>query len=371
MLLGKITFWDPNHFNTFMGTPAGGNTYRFVSWSAVTSGVKDVREAVDEARRMKKKSNKRTILFIDESSGSAIAQQDSFLPVIEDGSVIFMGATTENPSFHLVTPLLSRCRVLTLNPLKPHQIATLLRRTAADSGKGLSCCMGESMKIEVNDECIEFLSTNCDGDARVALNALEISATTAAARTGMARGSNGELRDKQENADESPLPAVVSLDDVKEAMQCKHLAYDRAGDEHYNLISTLHKSMRGSDANASIYWLVRMLEGGEEPLYIPQGLVRFASEDVGLADPSALGQAVACYQACHFIGMPECNAILAQCVAYLALAPKSIAVYRAIGAAQKWDYIYPPDNPNASQTYLPPSLQGYKFLDWPNVAAND
>ncbi|KAK4735808.1 hypothetical protein R3W88_010069 [Solanum pinnatisectum] len=387
--------------NTCSASEAGGNTYRFVSLSAVTSGVKDVREAVDEARRMKKKSNKRTILFIDEVHRFNKAQQDSFLPVIEDGSVIFMGATTENPSFHLITPLLSRCRVLTLNPLKPHHIAMLLRRAAADSDKGLSCCMGESMKIEVNDECIEFLSTNCDGDARVALNALEISATTAAARTGMARGSNGELGDKQENADESPLSAVVSLDDVKEAMQCKHLAYDRAGDEHYNLISALHKSMRGSDANASIYWLARMLEGGEEPLYIARRLVRFASEDVGLADPSALGQAVACYQACHFIGMPECNVILAQCVAYLALAPKSIAVYRAIGAAQKVvresvgqnegvplhlrnaptklmkdlnygrDYIYPPDNPNSSQTYLPPSLQGYKFLGWPNVAAND
>ncbi|KAJ8536107.1 hypothetical protein K7X08_034508 [Anisodus acutangulus] len=366
------------------------NTYRFVSLSAVTSGVKDVRDAVDEARRMKKKSNKRTILFIDEVHRFNKAQQDSFLPVIEDGSVVFMGATTENPSFHLITPLLSRCRVLTLNPLKPHHIATLLRRAADDSDKGLSCCMGEIMKIEVNDECIEFLSTNCDGDARVALNALEISATTAAAQTRMAR-----------NADESCLSAVITLDDVKEAMQCKHLAYDKSGDEHYNLISALHKSMRGSDANASIYWLARMLEGGEEPLYIARRLVRFASEDVGLADPSALCQAVACYQACHFIGMPECNVILAQCVAYLALAPKSVAVYRAIGAAQKVvresvgqnegvplhlrnaptklmkdlgygrEYIYPPDNPSSSQTYLPPSLQGYMFLDWPNVAGND
>lgn len=382
--------------NTCSASEAGVNTYRFVSLSAVTSGVKDVRDAVDEARRMKKKSNKRTILFIDEVHRFNKAQQDSFLPVIEDGSVIFMGATTENPSFHLITPLLSRCRVLTLNPLKPHHIATLLRRAAADSDKGLSCCMGEMMKIEVNDECIEFLSTNCDGDARVALNALEISATTAAAHTRMARGSNG---DNQGN--ESPLSASISLNDVKEAMQCKHLAYDRAGDEHYNLISALHKSMRGSDANASIYWLARMLEGGEEPLYIARRLVRFASEDVGLADPLALGQAVACYQACHFIGMPECNVILAQCVAYLALAPKSIAVYRAIGTAQKVvkesvgqnegvplhlrnaptklmkdlgygrDYIYPPDNPNSSQTYLPPSLQGYKFLDWPNVSGND
>ncbi|XP_033515099.1 uncharacterized protein [Nicotiana tomentosiformis] len=392
--------------NTCSVSQAGGgnnnNTYRVVSLSAVTSGVKDVRDAVDEARRLKKKINKRTILFIDEVHRFNKAQQDSFLPVIEDGSVIFMGATTENPSFHLITPLLSRCRVLTLNPLKPHHIAALLRRAVADSDKGLCFSMGEMMKIEVNDECIEFLSTNCDGDARVALNALEISATTAAARTRMARRSTGELEENTGNADESCLSAVITLDDVKEALQCKHLAYDRAGDEHYNLISALHKSMRGSDANASIYWLARMLEGGEEPLYIARRLVRFASEDVGLADPSALCQAVACYQACHFIGMPECNVILAQCVAYLALAPKSIAVYRAIGAAQKVvresvgqnegvplhlrnaptklmkdlgygkDYIYPPDNPDSSpQTYLPPSLQGYKFLDWPSVAEND
>ncbi|OIT04658.1 hypothetical protein A4A49_16358 [Nicotiana attenuata] len=378
------------------------NTYRFVSLSAVTSGVKDVRDAVDEARRLKKKSNKRTILFIDEVHRFNKAQQDSFLPVIEDGSVIFMGATTENPSFHLITPLLSRCRVLTLNPLKPHDIAALLRRAVTDSDKGLCFSMGEMMKIEVNDECVEFLSTNCDGDARVALNALEISATTAAARTRIAIGLNGELEENAENADESCLSAVITLDDVKEALQCKHLAYDRAGDEHYNLISALHKSMRGSDADASIYWLARMLEGGEEPLYIARRLVRFASEDVGLADPSALCQAVACYQACHFIGMPECNVILAQCVAYLALTPKSIAVYRAVGAAQKVvresvgqnegvpihlrnaptklmkdlgygkDYIYPPDNPDSSaQTYLPPSLQGYKFIDWPSVAEND
>lgn len=264
------------------------------------------------------------------------------------------------------------------------------------------------MNVEAKEDAVEFLSTNCDGDARVALNALEISAITAATRVskqqlklkGGSESSDGNLLADVENGI-GPTAAIVTLDDVKEALQCKHLAYDKAGDEHYNLISALHKSMRGSDANAAIYWLARMLEGGEQPLYIARRLIRFASEDVGLADPLALNQAVSCYQACHFIGMPECNVILAQCVAYLALAPKSIAVYRAMGAAQKAvresvgqnegvplhlrnaptklmkeigygkGYIYTPDDPQAAQSYLPPSLQGYKFLDWPSTNTHE
>ncbi|KAJ6416383.1 hypothetical protein OIU84_002271 [Salix udensis] len=353
--------------------------------SAVSCGVKDVRDAVEDARKFKLKNSKRTVLFLDEVHRFNKSQQDSFLPVIEDGTIVFIGATTENPSFHLVTPLLSRCRVLTLSPLNPHHVQTILMRAVKDPDKGLSKSLG-TLGVDVSEDAVEFLSTNCDGDARVALNALEISAATAAARV----GGDGDLR-----------LASVSLDDAKEALQSKHLAYDRAGEEHYNLISALHKSMRGSDANASIYWLVRMMEGGEQPLYIARRLVRFASEDVGLADPLALNQAVSCYQACHFLGMPECNVILAQCVAYLALAPKSISVYRAMGAAQKAvresagqnegvplhlrnaptklmkevgygkDYIYTPDNPTADQSFLPPSLQGYKFLDWPASNANN
>lgn len=363
----------------------GSSSYRFVSLSAVTCGVKDVRDAFEDARKFKLKNSKRTVLFLDEVHRFNKSQQDSFLPVIEDGTIVFIGATTENPSFHLVTPLLSRCRVLTLSPLKPHHVQTILKRAVNDPDKGLSKSLG-SLGVDVSEDAVEFLSTNCDGDARVALNSLEISAVAAAARV----GSDGDLR-----------LASVALDDAKEALQSKHLAYDRAGEEHYNLISALHKSMRGSDADASIYWLVRMLEGGEQPLYIARRLVRFASEDVGLADPLALNQAVACYQACHFLGMPECNVILAQCVAYLALAPKSISVYRAMGAAQKVvresvgqnegvplhlrnaptklmkelgygkDYIYTPDNPAANQNFLPPSLQGYKFLDWPASNANN
>lgn len=369
--------------------------YRFVSLSAVTAGVKDIRDVVEESRKLKLKGNKRTILFVDEVHRFNKSQQDSFLPVIEDGSVVFVGATTENPSFHLITPLLSRCRVLNLTPLQPRHICMLIRRAADDLERGvvqsLSNVGCEVMRVELSDEVVEFLGSNCDGDARVALNALENAAIMAAARV-------GDVGGVERNEITGSFVLMVTLDDAKEALQCKHLAYDRAGDEHYNLISALHKSMRGSDANAAIYWLARMLEGGEEPLYIARRLVRFASEDVGLADPSAITQAVACYQACHFLGMPECDVNLSQCVAYLAMAPKSIAVYRALGAARKVikesvgqnegvplhlrnaptklmkdfgygkDYIYPPDNPSSKQTYLPPSLHGYKFLHWPDTA---
>lgn len=370
-------------------------SYRFVSLSAVTCGVKDVRDAVDDARKMREKSSKRTVLFIDEVHRFNKSQQDSFLPVIEDGSIVFVGATTENPSFHLITPLLSRCQVLTLNPLKPNHVCILLKRAIDDLERGLSRTV--DVNVKVDEDAIEFLANNCDGDARVALNALEISATTATARVSK---KQPEIPIESSDTGSPENGANVTIDDVKEALQCKHIAYDKAGEEHYNLISALHKSMRGNDPDAAIYWLARMLEGGEEPLYIARRLVRFASEDVGLADPAALTQAVSCYQACHFIGMPECNVILAQCVAYLALATKSIAVYRAIGTAQKVvresvgqnegvplhlrnaptklmkelgygkGYIYTPDDPSAAQSFLPPSIQGYKFLDWPENKSN-
>lgn len=310
---------------------------------------------------------------MDEVHRFSKSQLDSFLPAVEDGSIILIGATTENPSFHLTAPLLSRSRVLALQPLQPEHVAALLRRAADDKEKGLASTTQSS--ISVDEEAIAFLSVHCDGDARVALNALEVAGTLATNRH----------------------TNTITVADAKEAMQCKHLVYDKDGEEHYNLISALHKSMRGNDADAAIYWLARMLQGGEQPLYIARRLVRFASEDVGLADPAALGQALACYQACHFLGMPECDVTLAQCVAYLALAPKSVAVYKALGEARRVvkesgggnagvplhlrnaptrlmkefgygeGYVYTPDHPeeSKSQTYLPEALLGHKFLDWP------
>ncbi|VVA92405.1 unnamed protein product [Arabis nemorensis] len=376
----SVIFWGPpgtgktSIAKSLINSCKDPSLYRFLSLSAVSSGVKDVRDAVESAKKLNLDGRKRTVLFMDEVHRFNKSQQDSFLPLIEDGTILFIGATTENPSFHLITPLLSRCTLLTLNPLKPNHVHTLLERALH---------RGFSNILEVGDSVLEFLAHNCDGDARVALTALENSATMATARPGSG--------------------VVVSLDDAKEALQCKHLAYDKAGEQHYNLISALHKSMRGGDANAAIYWLARMLEGGEEPLYIARRLIRFASEDIGLADPSALNQAVACYQASHFLGMPECNVALAQCAAYLALAPKSVAVYRAIEAARKVvkesvgqnegvplhlrnaptklmkelgygkEYIYPPNDPSsaAAQTYLPSSLLHYKFLEWPEGDSGD
>ncbi|XP_074294262.1 uncharacterized protein LOC141622113 [Silene latifolia] len=355
------------------------NSYKFVSLTAVTSGVKDVREVVEEARKLRLKNGRRTVLFVDEVHRFNKSQQDSFLPVIEDGSIVFIGATTENPSFHLVTPLLSRCRVLNLKGLGCGDVGRVLRRAIDDVEHGLGAGF-DGVRVSVGDEVIEFLSEQCDGDARVALNTLEVSAVTAVGRANL-KGKEGNV--------------VVSIRDAKEALQCKHVAYDKAGEEHYNLISALIKSMRGSDGDAAMYWLARMLEGGEQPLFIARRLVVFASEDVGLADPAAVLQAVACHQACHIIGMPECRINLAQCVAYLALAPKSVASYQALNEAQKVvresvggnegvplhlrnaptklmkevgygeGYIYTPDDPTTPQTFLPPSLVGRKFLHWP------
>ncbi|KAI3877580.1 hypothetical protein MKW92_027568 [Papaver armeniacum] len=237
---------------------ASSNTYRFVSLSAVTAGVKDVRESVDEARKFKK-WNKRTVLFIDDVHRFNKAQQDSFLPVIEDGSIVFIGATTENPSFHLVTPLLSRCRVFTLNQLQPANIGLV---------------KSVDVNVRVEEEVFEFVSLNCDGDARVALNALKFTQLLPQRRVKTVKGGDQDsetyfvvIHGEDEVGSKSKSDgAVVCVDDAKDAFQCKHVAYDKAGEEHYNLISALHKSMRGSDANAAIYWLARMLEGGEEPI---------------------------------------------------------------------------------------------------------
>jgi putative ATPase len=276
----------------------------FVQLSATGGSVKEVREVVATAKKSAQFNGRKTILFIDEIHRFNKAQQDVFLPYVEDGTIILIGATTENPSFEVNSALLSRCRVFIFKPLGITEIEKILSRALKDKEKGLG-----NLNIQIKPETIKFLSGVSNSDARIALNALELAAKFSF------KNESGVI--------------VVNNDSIKESLQKTHLLYDRAGEEHYNIISALHKSMRGGDVNAGLYWLERMLESGEDPLYVARRLVRFASEDVGLADPGALTQAVAAYQACHFNGMPECNVNLAQAVAYLARASKSNALYSA------------------------------------------
>lgn len=500
--------------------------FRFVGMSAVQCGTKEVRAVLEEAGKQARRLGSRTLLFLDEVHRFNKSQQDLFLPSVEAGTIIFIGATTENPSFEINSALLSRCRVLTLYKLEPEHLRKLLERAIADTERGVLVSLPDcaavfgpgECTIRVEEDALVFLAGAADGDARVALNAIEVATTAAYAEAklsrnenkegigavptcragtlekissagnatglgkplhGTERGGNGfgskRLEALIENArdashtnedyskpfkrfvggkeitslhnparferevvslspgdggkdalslraveqaepierkssnpdaivpdgadvDVSGTPGLVvrvTLTQAREAFQRSHILYDKTGEEHYNIISALDKSMRGGDADAAIYWLARMLEGGEGPLYVARRLVRFASEDVGLADPHALGVAVACYQACHFLGMPECNVNLAQCVVYLAEAPKSVVVYRAIEAAQKLiketqqnepvplhlrnaparlmkdmgygkGFIYPPGHTGRVE-YMPPSLQGLKFLQWPEI----
>ncbi len=250
------------------------------------------------------------VLFIDEIHRFNKAQQDAVLPYVEDGTITLIGATTENPSFEVVSPLLSRSRVYTLNALTDADIRSIVERALADKERGLG-----NMNVELEPQALEHLVTMANGDARVALNALE----TAALAT--ASDSEGKRR--------------INLATIEDALQQRALLYDRAGDQHYDIISALHKSLRGSDPDAALYWLARMLEAGEDPLYVARRLIRFASEDIGMADPQALVVAMAAQQAVHFVGMPEGNLALAQAVVYLASAPKSNALYQAYGRVQE------------------------------------
>jgi putative ATPase len=280
----------------------------FVAMSAVLSGVKEVREALQEASDRRQRLGQRTILFIDEIHRFNKAQQDALLAHVESGDIVLIGATTENPSFEVNAALLSRSRLVVLQPLDEAQIVSILRRALADRERGLG-----AIAAAVDDDALAFVAASCDGDARTALNVLELAVTAAKPDAGGTRR--------------------VDRAAMREAFARKALLYDRAGEEHYNIISALHKSIRNSDADAGLYWLARMLEAGEDPLYVARRLVRFASEDVGLADPQALVVAMAAQQAVHFIGLPEGALALAELVVYLAAAPKSNAVYKAYGAA--------------------------------------
>jgi putative ATPase len=280
----------------------------FESMSAVLTGVKELREVLKDAEARRKRESRRTIVFIDEIHRYNKAQQDALLSHVESGDVVLIGATTENPSFEVNAALLSRCRVVVLKPLDEGQLVQVMRRALADAERGLA-----SLLPDVSDDAVAFLARASDGDARTALNVLEMAVATALP------GEDGRRR--------------VDMEAMQQAFARKSLLYDRAGEEHFNIISALHKSIRNSDADAGLYWLARMLEAGEDPLYVARRLVRFASEDVGLADPQALVQAMAAQQAVHFIGMPEGALALAQLVTYLAAAPKSNALYVAYAEA--------------------------------------
>lgn len=336
----------------------------FVQLSAVSSGLDDLRRAVQDALERRKLYATKTILFVDEIHRWSKAQQDALLPHVEQGVITLIGATTENPSFEVISALLSRTRVVVLKALEVGQIEVILRRALSDAERGFG-----KLRVENADQAVGYIAQLANGDARVALNTLELAVTSAA--------KNG----------------VAQLDEelIKRSLQRTHLVYDKGGEEHYNIISALHKSLRGSDANAALYWLGRMLEAGEDPLYVARRLIRFASEDIGLADPQALVQATAAFQAAHEIGLPECNVILAQAVVYLARAPKSNALYTAYGAVQAdvqktineavplhlrnaptqlmkdlgygKDYKYNPDyDEPVDQTYLPESLKDRQYL---------
>jgi putative ATPase len=303
--LRTIILWGPpgTGKTTLARVIANVTRSHFIAFSAVLSGIKEIREVMAEAEQARRRAGRRTILFIDEIHRFNKAQQDAFLPRVESGDIVLIGATTENPSFEVNSALLSRSKVYVLQPLTSEAIVAILRRAVTDVERGLG-----SEHLQYTDDGLTAIATYANGDARVALNVLEMAAST---------------------ADKRPIDAAL----VADLVQRRALLYDKTGEEHYNVISALHKSMRNSDPDASVYWLARMLEAGEDPLYVARRLVRFASEDIGNADPQALTVAVAAKDAVHFIGMPEGNTALAQAAIYLATAPKSNAVYRAYSDA--------------------------------------
>ena len=309
-MIASMIFWGPPGVGktTLARIIANRTKSDFVNFSAVTSGIKEIREIMKQAEE-RRFCGVRTVVFVDEIHRFNKAQQDAFLPYVEKGSIILIGATTENPSFEINAALLSRCRVFVLKELGTEDLQELLTRVLKDR-RGFG---GTTVHIE--EDLVSVMASFANGDARTALNTLETAVL------------NGEI---------SPDGSItVTRQLVEQCMGKKTLLYDRKGEEHYNLISALHKSMRNSDPDAAVYWLARMLEAGEDPLFIARRLIRFASEDIGLADSRALQLAVAAYQACHFNGMPECNLNLAQTVIYLSLAPRSNAVYRAYETAKK------------------------------------
>ncbi len=366
--LPSMVFWGPpgSGKTTLAHIIANVTRAHFSSLSAVSAGVADLRRVIGEAKKRLKSSGQRTILFVDEIHRFNKAQQDAVLPFVENGTVTFIGATTENPSFEIISPLLSRCRVFRLNLLSDDEVRLIVERVIENKERGLG-----KFQITIGEEALRHLVTMSNGDARVALNALEMAVFA--------------------TLPDSDGLRSIDLPAIEEALQHRALLYDKSGDQHYDLISALHKSLRGSDPDAALYWLGRMLEAGEDPLYIARRLVRFASEDVGVADPQALVIVVAAQQAVHFVGLPEGNLALAEAVVYLAVAPKSNSLYQAYSRVQQdiqhgrnepvplhlrnpvtglmrqtgygRGYKYAHDYPDhfVKQQNLPPSLQGKRY----------
>ena len=309
--ISSMLFWGPPGCGkTTLATIIARTTRSdFVPFSAVMSGIKEIKTVMADAARHRT-SGRRTIVFVDEVHRFNKAQQDAFLPHVERGDIVFIGATTENPSFEVIAPLLSRARVYVLNALTPEQIVLLLRRALADAVRGIA-----DYSVDIADELLERIAVFANRDARAACNALEA----------VALGTPPDAGGRR----------VITREQLEAVLQHKVLLYDKAGEEHFNLISALHKSVRNSDPDAALYWLARMLEAGEDPLYIARRLVRMATEDIGLAEPNALGIAMAAMNAFDFIGKPEGNLALAQAAVYLSLAPKSNALYTAYGRVQE------------------------------------
>lgn len=308
--ISSMIFWGPPGVGKTTLARIIANTTKaaFIDFSAVTSGIKEIRSVMQKAEENRRYGEK-TIVFVDEIHRFNKAQQDAFLPFVEKGSIILIGATTENPSFEVNSALLSRCKVFVLQELKTEELVQLLKRALADE-KGFG-----TQKINIAEELLEMIAVFANGDARTALSTLEMAVL------------NGDM--------DAGGATTVTRETLEQCTSKKSLLYDKTGEEHYNLISALHKSMRNSDPDAAVYWLARMLEAGEDPLYIARRVTRFASEDIGLADPKALEIAVAAYHACHFIGMPECSVHLTQAVVYMSVAPKSNALYMAYEHAKR------------------------------------
>lgn len=308
----SMILWGPpgSGKTTLAYVIANSTQAHFSPVSAVSAGVADLRRIIEEAKERRKLYKQKTILFIDEIHRFNKAQQDAVLPYVEDGTVTLIGATTENPSFEVISPLLSRCQVLTLNPLAEDELQIIIMRALKDELNGLG-----KLNVELDEDAMLRLIMVSNKDARVALNTLEIATLTTPP------DAEGKRR--------------ISLNTIEDAVQQRYLPYDKTGERHYDLISALHKSLRGSDPDAALYWVGRMLEAGESPFYIVRRLVRFASEDIGIADPQALVVAMAAQQAVHFIGMPEGNLAIAEAVVYLATAPKSNSLYTAYSKVQE------------------------------------